>query len=96
MRFITSIFMLLTATSGVISAYFVGHGLVSEHSWPWLTAGVLIVLSFLFGFVYLRLAKGDPQPVGHEHGHADTHAGHVHEGHTHDHEPFKHDGHGHS
>ena len=42
MRFITSIFMLLTATSGVVAAYFVGHGIVAEGTWPWIAAAVLL------------------------------------------------------
>lgn len=73
MRFMTSIFMLLTATSGVISAYFVGHGLVSEHSWPWLVALGLLVASVAFGFVFMKLARNDPQPVSHGHGAAHGH-----------------------
>ncbi len=75
MRFITSIFMLLATVCVVISAYFMGHGLVVGGSWPWLTAAVLIVVGIVFGFIYLRLAKNDPQPVAHGH--------HAHEGHAH-------------
>ena len=67
MRFITSIFMLLTATSGVVSAYFIGHGIVAEGTWPWIAAAALMAASVLFGFVYLRLAKGDPQPEREHH-----------------------------
>lgn len=69
MRFITSIFMLLCAVCAVISAYFVGHGIVVEGMWPWFTAGVLIVAAVVFGFIYMALRKNDPEPVGHE-GHA--------------------------
>ena len=81
MRFITSIFMLLAATSGVISAYFIGHGLVSEHSWPWLVALGLLVASVAFGFVFMRLARNDPQPVSHAHAHVHADG----EAHTHPH-----------
>ena len=77
MRFITSIFMLLSAACGVISAYFVGHGIVSEHAWPWLAAAGLIVAAVLFGFVFMRLARRDPQPVAHAHAQGDE-AGHAH------------------
>ena len=92
MRFITSIFMMLTATCAVISAYFIGHGIVVRHeeTWPWLAAAALLVSSVVFGFVYLRLSKNDPQPAGHDaHGaHVHTHAdGTVH---THPHEPGNH------
>ena len=76
MRFITSIFMMLTATSGVISAYFIGHGIVVRHeeTWPWIAAATLIAASIVFGLIYVRLAKNDPQPVAHGHGaHAHTH-----------------------
>ena len=92
MRFITSIFMLLAATSGVISAYFIGHGIVTKEGWPFLTALGLLGASVVFGFVYLRLAKGDPQPGGHGHAHGDMHThadgtvhAHAHDqpGHTH-------------
>ncbi len=88
MRFITSIFMLLTATSAVISAYFIGHGIVSEHTWPWLTAAALLGAAVLFGFVYFQLSKRDPQPAGHGHAHAPGHA-HTHADgtvHTHPHD----------
>lgn len=71
--------MLLCATSGVISAYFVGYGIVSEHSWPWLAAAGLIAAAVLFGFVFMRLARKDPQPAGHAHGHGHGHdAAHPH------------------
>lgn len=83
MRFITSIFMLLTAVSGVISAYFVGHGLVIGESWPWLTAASLLAASVVFGFIYLRLAKRDPRPAPHGQGHADTSAHRKPHGHEH-------------
>ena len=56
MRFITSIFMLLTVCSAVFSAYFIGHGIVSEHGWPWVMAGVLAAAALVFGFVYMKLA----------------------------------------
>ena len=84
MRFITSIFMMLTATCAVIAAYFIGHGLVVRHegeTWPWLAAISLWVAAALFGFIYLKLSKNDPQPAGHAHGahgHGDTHGAHVH------------------
>lgn len=67
MRFITSIFLLSTATSGVVSAYFIGHGIVAGGTWPWVTAGVLLVAAVLFGVVYLRLAKGEVTGRGSEH-----------------------------
>ena len=65
MRFITSIFLLLAACCAVFSAYFVGHGIVvgEHHTWPWLVAAGLLVAAVLFGFVYLKLAKNDPQPT---------------------------------
>ena len=89
MRFITSIFMLLAVVCVVISAYFMGHGLVAHGTWPWLTAAGLIVVGIVFGLIYLRLAKNDPQPVAHAHGaHAHTHGdGTVH---THPHAPDHH------
>ena len=83
MRFITSIFMLLCATSGVISAYFVGHGLVSEHSWPWLVALGLLLASVAFGFVFMKLARNDPQPVRHGHAHDPAHGPSSEHGHDH-------------
>ena len=67
MRFITSIFLLLTATCGVVAAYFVGHGIVVEESWPWLGAVGLLAAAVVFGFVYLRLARRDPQPEREHH-----------------------------
>ena len=79
MRFITSIFMLLTVVCAVISAYFMGHGLVVEGSWPWLTAVGLLAAAAVFGVIYFRLAKKDPQPVAH------GHAAHDHGSHTHTH-----------
>lgn len=81
MRFITSIFTLATAVTGVISAYFIGHGLVighEGHTWPYLVAAGLIVTSFVLGFITMKLAKNDPQPVAHGHG---AHGGHGHDGH---------------
>ena len=73
MRFISSIFMLLATICFVISAYFVGHGLVAGGTWPWLTAAALVVAGLVAGVLYLRLAKNDPQPGAH----------HGHEGHAH-------------
>ena len=73
MRFITSIFMLLATVCVVISAYFMGHGLVVGGTWPWLAAAGLIAVGVVFGVIYLRLAKNDPQPVAH----------HAHDGHAH-------------
>lgn len=93
MRFITSIFMLLATVCVVISAYFIGHGLVVGHegeTWPWFAAAGLFAAGVVFGFIYLRLAKNDPQPAAHAHGaHTHTHPdGTVHthphgEGHHH-------------
>ena len=78
MRFITSIFMLLTAVCAVISAYFIGHGLVVGGAWPYLTALGLIAAAAVFGVIYARLAKNDPQPAAHHgHGH-EGHEGHAH------------------
>ena len=78
MRFITSIFMLLTTVCGVSSAYFIGHGIVVRHeaNWPWFAAAGLMAASAVFGVVYLRLAKNDPQPVGHG-AHAQDAHGHT-------------------
>jgi len=70
MRFITSIFLLLTVCCAVFAPYFIGHGIVvgEHHTWPWLVAGVLFVLAAVFGFIYMKLAAGDPEPeTGHHH-----------------------------
>ncbi|HEX6589306.1 MAG TPA: hypothetical protein VF039_09800 [Longimicrobiales bacterium] len=78
MRFATSIFMLLAVVCTVISAYFIGHGLVVSHegeTWPWLAAAGMIAAGVVFGVIYLKMAKNDPQPTAHGHGtHAHTHA----------------------
>ena len=76
MRFITSIFMLATAVTGVVSAYFIGHGLVIHETWPYLVAAGLLVTSVVLGFIYMSLSRRDPQPAAHGHGHA--HGAHAH------------------
>ena len=96
MRFITSIFTLATAVTGVISAYFIGHGLVvghEGHTWPYLVAAVLLVTSAVLGFITMKLARNDPQPVAHGHGHAHGAHPHTHAdgtAHTHPHGPGHH------
>ena len=82
MRVITSIFMLLTVTSGVISAYFFGHWLVvrhEHHNWPLLVAAGLIGASIAFGFVFSMLSRRHPMVIDA----ADPHGGHGAHVHTH-------------
>ena len=96
MRFISSIFMMLTATCAVISAYFFGHWLVvrhEHHNWPLIAFFGLLAAAAVFGVIYLKLAKNDPQPVAH--GGHDAHGAHTHthpDGtvHTHPHGPGHH------
>ena len=98
MRFITSIFMLATAVTAVISAYFLGHWLVvrhEHHNWPILTFAALLGTSVVLGFIYSMLSRKYPLAIeagGHDHGahgsHTHTHAdGTVH---THPHDPGHH------
>lgn len=58
-RFLDSILMLLTATSGVGAAYFAGHALSIEHGrWAWITAGALVVVAVLIGALTSRRVRG--------------------------------------
>ena len=99
MRFITSIFMLATAVTGVISAYFLGHWLVvrhEHHNWPLTAFFALLGVSAVLGFIYFQLSKRHPLALEGDHGHAhDAHGSHVHthaDGtvHTHPHGPGHH------
>ena len=89
MRFITSIFMLATAVTGVISAYFIGHGLIVRaegHNWPFLVAAGLMATSAVLAFIYLQLSKRYPVEVDAAHGHGHGHDAHgSHGAHTHTH-----------
>lgn len=67
MKFLSLLFMLLTVCSAVFAPYFVGHGIVSEHGWPWIAAAVLAVAAVVFGFVYVKLADRVPEPEAHGH-----------------------------
>lgn len=97
MRFLTSIFMLATAVSAVVSAYFLGHWLVvrhEHHNWPLAVSGALLGTSVVLYFIYNMLSKKHPMALeaGHGHGehgsHPHTHAdGTVH---THPHGPEHH------
>lgn len=69
MKFVSILFMLLAVGSAVFAPYFVGHGIVSEHGWPWVVAAVLAVLAVVFGFVYVKLADRVEEPDAHASGH---------------------------
>lgn len=57
-RFVDSILSLLTALAVVLSSYFVGHALSSEHAaWAWITAAVLAVLGAGLGFLTIRRVR---------------------------------------
>lgn len=54
-RFTDSILILLAATSGVLSAYFVGHALVGHDAgWAWITAAVLLLVGAGLGAFSIR------------------------------------------
>jgi uncharacterized membrane protein (DUF441 family) len=57
-RFVDSILALLAATTGVLTAYFVGHGLSAMTAWPWITAAVLLAVSVLLSAVTVRRVRG--------------------------------------
>jgi hypothetical protein len=56
-RFSDSILSLLAAACGVFTAYFVGHGLSERTAWPWITAGVLLILAVLLGAITIRRVR---------------------------------------
>ncbi len=56
-RFVDSILSLLAATCGVLTAYFVGHGLSEMTAWPWLTAAGLLVAAALLGALTIRRVR---------------------------------------
>lgn len=53
-RLVDSILTLLAATCGVLTAYFVGHGLSAMTAWPWLTAAGLLLAAGLLGTLTIR------------------------------------------
>jgi hypothetical protein len=53
-RFSDSILSLLAATFGVLTAYFVGHGLSEMTAWPWLTAAAMLLLAVGLGALTVR------------------------------------------
>jgi hypothetical protein len=54
-RFLDSLLVLLAAACGVLTAYFVGHALSSEHAgWAWMTAAGLLVAAVLLGALTTR------------------------------------------
>jgi membrane protein implicated in regulation of membrane protease activity len=53
-RFSDSILSLLAATFGVLTAYFVGHGLSEMTAWPWLTAAAMLALALGLGAFTIR------------------------------------------
>jgi len=61
-RFVDSILTLLAATCGVLTAYFVGHGLSEMTPWPWITAAALLVAAGLLGALTIRRIRGYGEP----------------------------------
>ena len=73
-RFLDSILSLIAAFAVVLSAYFVGHALSSDHAgWAWITAAVLLVLGAGLGFLTGRrirdFAARRDSAVHHTHPH---------------------------
>lgn len=67
MRFLASVFMLLTVCCTVFPVYFVGHALVGlehEGAWPWIVAGVLWACAAVFGFIFMKLSDRVPEGGG--------------------------------
>lgn len=62
LSFIDSILTLLAVVTGVLSVYFAGHALSSEHgAWAWITAAILLVVALLLGLIATRRLRRYPR-----------------------------------
>jgi uncharacterized membrane protein (DUF441 family) len=68
-RFSDSILSLLAATFGVLTAYFVGHGLSEMTAWPWLTAAAMLALALGLGAFTIRRIRDDAERRHRTHEH---------------------------
>ena len=58
MKFIDTILILVAAATGVLSSYFAGHAISSEHgAWAWITAAVLLVVALAAGLLAIRRVR---------------------------------------
>jgi uncharacterized membrane protein (DUF441 family) len=56
-RFSDSILSLVAATCGVLTAYFVGHGLSEMTAWPWLAAAAMLAIAVGLGALTIRRVR---------------------------------------
>jgi hypothetical protein len=61
-RFLDSILVFLAATCGVLTAYFVGHGISEATAWPWIAAAALLAAAFLLGALSIRRIRNYTPP----------------------------------
>ena len=68
LKFIDSLLTLLAVGPAVASVYFIGYAIsVEDAPWAWITAGILLAVALMSGFLLVRRIRGyrERPPVTH-------------------------------